>query len=101
MNSRLHVRGGDVGVQQVGYLPPPVRTSRLAPPDGGASPILRDFAQCIEAQRTENEHARRRAARRARQFPDPFDWEPHHGGLGRDGPARGLLVTGDAYVACW
>ncbi|GLJ63398.1 MULTISPECIES: MobF family relaxase [Microbacterium] len=48
-----------------------------------------EAARRIEANRAEQEYARRRAAQRARQL-DPFDREPRRHDPGRNGPARSL-----------
>ena len=50
---------------------------------------VHEAARRIEANRGEQEHARRRAAQRARQL-DPFDREPRRHDPGHNGPARSL-----------
>ena len=50
---------------------------------------VHEAARRIEANRGEQEHARRRAAQRARQL-DPFDREPRRHDPGHNGPARNL-----------
>ena len=54
-----------------------------------ALPIT-DAAHLIEAKRAEQEHARQRAAGRARQLHDPFQRDRHRTDPSRDRPARGL-----------
>lgn len=49
-----------------------------------------EAAERIEAKRADQEHARQRAAERARQLRDPSEHHPHRTDPHRDGPARGL-----------
>lgn len=49
-----------------------------------------DAALRIEAKRAEQEQTRQRAARRERQFHDPFERNPRRDSPRREGPTRGL-----------
>lgn len=51
---------------------------------------ITDAARRIEAKRADQEHARQRAAERARQVHDPFALDPYRHDPRREGPARGL-----------
>lgn len=51
---------------------------------------ITDAAQRIEAKRAEQEHARQRAAGRARQLHNPFEHDTHRHDPRREGPTRGL-----------
>lgn len=51
---------------------------------------IADAARRIEAKHAEREHARQRAAERARQLRDPFEHNPHRDDLRREGPTHGL-----------
>ncbi|RUP84433.1 MULTISPECIES: MobF family relaxase [unclassified Kocuria] len=51
---------------------------------------ITDAAQRIEAKRAEQEHARQRAAERARQLHNPFEHDTHRHDPHSEGPTRGL-----------
>ncbi|CEG97208.1 Conjugal transfer protein [Propionibacterium freudenreichii] len=51
---------------------------------------LTNAARHIEAKRVKQEHARQRAAERARQLHDPFEHDPHRNDPHRDGPTRSI-----------
>ena len=64
-------------------------TTRVDADELRGLPIV-DAARRIEARRAEQEHARQRAAQRARQLHDPFERDAPRSDPGREGPTRGL-----------